>query len=165
MLNLELAKYDLETRKFEKFLELARAKFGRRYYEVESSFRGFGDGFFLGKDFIYLPDDEAFYFVDEKDPLNRFNGLFDGRTFGNGKFVLILESMHGQENDGKIKKLDEVWHHPQQPGDPNYCNIIEMWNLEAKNFFDSIKLGNLHQNPELIQKLGNPELYEKNKIK
>tara|TARA_R110000868_G_scaffold149611_4_gene372108 strand:+ start:616 stop:933 length:318 start_codon:yes stop_codon:yes gene_type:complete len=31
------------------------------------------------------------YFLDKKDPLNRFDGLFDGRTYGNGMFVLVDE--------------------------------------------------------------------------
>jgi len=29
--------------------------------------------------------------LDKKDPLNRFGGLFDGSTHGNGMFVLIDE--------------------------------------------------------------------------
>jgi hypothetical protein len=30
------------------------------------------------------------YKKDEKDPLNRFGGLFDGRTYGEGRFVLVV---------------------------------------------------------------------------
>jgi hypothetical protein len=147
MINLRLAEYNLETGKFERFLEL-------------------GKDFLFGGDYIMFARESGYFYIDsagqeyreqfrdEKDPLNRFGGLFDGRTYGNGRFVLILQSMHGQEGDGKVKELDEVWHHPDQPDDPNYHNIIKMWNLEERNFFCSVKKGNLHENPELYDRIG-----------
>lgn len=88
-MQLKLAEYNLETGKFERFLEL-----------------GADDGFAYCGDYIFatwlrpeheLGEDYASYYLkrfdkDEKDPLNRFNGLFDGITYGDGRFILIINN-------------------------------------------------------------------------
>jgi hypothetical protein len=83
MLKLKLAEYNLETKKFERFLEL-------------------GKDFLYGGDFIIFTRSSGYFFIDtasqecreqfkdQKDPLNRFNGLFDGITYGQGRFVLVV---------------------------------------------------------------------------
>ena len=52
--------------------------------------------FLLGKDFVGFRYNVAYegerlevFKKDEKDPLNRYNGLYDGFTYGNGRFVLM----------------------------------------------------------------------------
>ena len=85
MINLKLAEYDLKTGKFVRFLEL-------------------GKEFLFGGDIIVfhnpsLQNNYKYvdccgvthidYKKDETDPLKRFNGLFNGITFGKGIFILI----------------------------------------------------------------------------
>lgn len=150
-MQLKLAEY--KDGKFERFGELLSAK-RAEYGQFDSDQRG-KIFFELGKDFISVTEvwqsgAIANRFInkkDEKDPLNRFNGLFDGRTYGEGRFVLIESSRKGES-----KELDDIWHHSQQPDDPNYCNIVEIWNLDS-DFGLSMKLGNLHENPELWEKV------------
>jgi hypothetical protein len=81
MIYLRIAEYNLQTGKFERFLELGS---------------DYGSFFYCG-DCVGIWDKSseikngAHYFQDVKDPLNRFDGLFDGMTYGNGRFVLIIE--------------------------------------------------------------------------
>lgn len=124
MLNLRLAQYSAEG-KFEKFLEL-------------------GEDFVYGGNYISLNSDLVVkngrwepirvFFKDEKDPLNRFNGLFNGRTYGNGKFVLI-------ENKLRRKKIEI--------GEGEWDDEFVWGSAETNSF--SFK--NLHQNPELWEKI------------
>jgi hypothetical protein len=124
MINLKLAEYDLNTGKFQEFLELYNlCKFSKEI------------AFLLGQDSIRIIEHEICgdywdYEKDKKDPLNRFNGLFDGRTFERGKFVLIRDNEDDYENIfeySMTKKEDGEW----QPS------------------------GNLHENPELYEKIKN----------
>jgi len=81
-MKLRLAEY--KDGKFERFLEL-------------------GKDFLYGGDFIIFTRSSGYFFIDtacqeyreqfkdQKDPLNRFNGLFDGRTYGKGRFVLVKD--------------------------------------------------------------------------
>lgn len=92
MINLKLAEYNLETGKFERFLEI-----GKDF--------GYLGSYIL---ILYSEDEDAEYSgeksfpLDQKDPLNRFNGRFDGRTYGNGRFVLV-ESKIISPYDKKIE--------------------------------------------------------------
>lgn len=75
---LKLAEYNAEG-KFERFLELGKDfGYGGNYIELKQNFMQRGD-------IRWTQNIEK----DEKDPLNRFNGLFDGRTYGEGRFVLM----------------------------------------------------------------------------
>lgn len=74
-------------------LKLAEYKDGKfkRFLELGTRIDNFG---FCGEEIIIFDTDckeyDFFSFKkDEKDPLNRFNGLFHGRTYGEGRFVLI----------------------------------------------------------------------------
>lgn len=84
-MHLKLAEYNLETGEFEKFLEL-------------------GKDFVYGGDYIFITEKmtmlgvwglgEQFAFQkDKKDRLNCFDGLFDGMTYGGGRFVLQVISI------------------------------------------------------------------------
>jgi hypothetical protein len=94
-MELKLAQYNLETGKFDRLLELASPILIPGYVDEYYEFK---NGFLLTKGAVevFLESDntisESIYFKDEKDPLNRFNGIFDGRTYGEGKFVLIDEN-------------------------------------------------------------------------
>jgi len=148
-MQLKLAEYNLKDGKFEKFLEL-----GRDFV--------FGGEFILFveradiQDAIQLPDyisKKDFYFIDEKDPLNRFNGLFDGRTYGEGRFVLI----RGDE--------DDIYHFVFPYRGSHAINFEVRENkyfpksqkISAQNTWESAKeakiTGNLHENPELWEKI------------
>ena len=77
MINLKLAEYDLKTGKFERFLELGKEfTYGGDYIIIASVVNNRAN--LLGT-----------FNLDKKDPLNRFNGLYDGFTYGNGRFVLM----------------------------------------------------------------------------
>lgn len=80
-MKLKLAQYNSEA-KFERFLELGK------------DFRYCGDMVmtFFHIDKMTPKRQLGFngqYTKDEKDPLNRFDGWFDGRTYGEGRFILI----------------------------------------------------------------------------
>jgi hypothetical protein len=74
MISLKLAEYNKEG-KFKRFLNC-----------------GIEDRQFLFGDKVIRINGlcEEDYYKDEKDPLNRFNGRFDGITYGEGRFVLII---------------------------------------------------------------------------
>ena len=97
MINLKLAEYDLETGKFKRFLELGKdfgyygnfilvsndlsQNFAEENTPVSESEQDGSCG--------SIPSSVVRVLKDKKDPLNRFNGLYDGFTYGNGRFVLI----------------------------------------------------------------------------
>ncbi len=120
MIDLKLAEYDLETWKFKMFHNLMDGGFlyGGKYIQVTEVSEAEGQ--------VYHIKQDNDYYLDNKDPLNRFNGLFDGVTFGNGRFVLII-------NNGDIVV--------QSPDSGNY--------FHGKRPFTHEK-GNLHENPELF---------------
>ena len=137
MIDLKLAKYN-EEGKFEKYLEL-----GKDFM--------FG-GFSIHLQYVYIPPmndedringiipdmeaDFSRWLLDEKDPLNRFNGLFNGRTYGGGMFVLI----HDNQDDFKV-----VCNSPIAPFyDPP--SIEQQYESKERIF-------NIHENPELWSKI------------
>ncbi len=145
MINLKLAKYNKDG-KFQGFLEL-------------------GKDFLFGRDYILIIKVEAVitfsrFDKDKKDPLNRFNGLFDGLTYREGRFVLIeiLNNALSEhdivnspiENDGfsfqgVVKKF------PSGFGIINQHGSYKLLNVHEEIFWD--KIGNLHENPELYEKI------------
>jgi hypothetical protein len=89
-MQLRLAEY--KNGKFERFLELTDADL---FVSPSGMIEFEKEGFLLGKDSILVLSmfdgfNSDYYNKDEKDPLNRFDGLFDGRTYGNGRFVLVV---------------------------------------------------------------------------
>ena len=109
----------------------------------EGNFKGFLE---LGEEFGYYGN--KIHFVgtnscnwswngsDRKDPLNRFNGLFDGRTYGEGRFVLI------QDDEDDIKTVCNL------PVAPFYDPLSVNQKYELKDV-----IFNLHENPELWDKI------------
>lgn len=126
MINLKLAEY--KDGKFERFLEL-----GSNY----------GNFFYCG-DCIGIWDESPeikngkHCFKDEKDPLNRFDGLFDGRTYGEGRFVLI-ENNQDDIYKCQIASEEEIRESYRRDGFYTWENRI--------------LIGNLHENPELFLKI------------
>ena len=94
MIDLKLVEYDLDG-KFLKFIELTdydrstRTSFlyGKDHIVINLRFKVREKGVLSGDNIEF-----CYFLKDQKDPLNRFNGLFDGRTYGEGKFVLIRET-------------------------------------------------------------------------
>jgi hypothetical protein len=77
---------------------------------------------------------------DEKDPLNRFDGLFDNRTYGEGRFILIVDEQDNVEN----ADID---------GRQGIYTTGFLKNTTNSYVFIGETLGNLHKNPELWKKL------------
>jgi hypothetical protein len=131
MITLKLAKY--ERGKLQGFLEL----YNICGFQRETTF-------LLGQDSIRIIQNEIFgdywnYEKDKKDPLNRFNGLFHGRTYGQGDFVLIQD-----DEDNIFKRVFyDGWE-----------DIIE-YSMTKKEDGEWQLAGNLHQNPELYEKIKN----------
>ena len=134
MINLRLAEYDLKTGKFVRFLAL-------------------GEDFVYGGDFvgiypqtvlqairkctIFSSDNFYKFEKDETDPLNRFNGRFDGRTYGEGRFVLIFNYQDNININIEYDGYEDVY-------------IYTLGTDIEANF---IEPENLHENPELYEKI------------
>ena len=166
MINLKLAQYN-EKGEFEKFLEL-------------------GKDFLLGGEFIVFhnPNNQhnykhidinglthIDYKKDQKDPFNRFDGLFDGRTYGEGRFVLICgfddyhypdtpSLRHWQDSFYEEKKLLRL---AKTISDEGFFQTFyfEQFSPEEKarlygyfSFSSGYATGNLHENPKLFNRLG-----------
>lgn len=145
MINLKLAEYNAEG-KFERFLEL-------------------GEGFLFGGNYIYLdplPElgEELFaddiYRKDPKDPLKRFDGLFDGRTYGDGRFVLVESKMIDRYDKKIMMSQDDIFFYDKYIQKAvafiNFDDWLEIEKEAASNPNFKI-LGNLHENPELYEKI------------
>jgi hypothetical protein len=86
MINLRLAEYDLKTGKFVRFLELGKDfVYGGDFVGVypQTALQA------IRKCTIFSSDNFYKFEKDETDPLNRFNGRFDGFIYGSGRFVLM----------------------------------------------------------------------------
>ena len=77
------------------------------------------------------------YKKDKKDPLNRFNGRFDGRTYAEGRFVLIINY---QDNINKNIEYD------------GYEDVY-IYTLGTDIEANFIEPENLHEDPELYEKI------------
>jgi hypothetical protein len=157
MINLKVAEYNKDG-KFQGFLELCKTQLLVNYnFEIEID----EEGFLFGKDCIIkishgfdcLSNIETFY-KDEKDPLKRFNGLFDGRTYGEGRFVLIQDEDFGvYEQKFFDKKHEEFGYGLNLKGNIS-CTFKNASSFTGNVYSTSPKLiGNLMENPELYEKI------------
>lgn len=152
MINLKLAEYDLKTGKFVRFLEQEDFEYFAPEYEdfklptetTDWLFDFKDKKFLLGKDFVGFRYNVAYegerlevFKKDEKDPLNRFDGLFNGRTYGKGRFVLIINN---QDNINKNIEYD------------GYEDVF-IYTLGTDIETNFIEPENLHENPELYEKI------------
>ncbi len=162
MINLKLADYGQNKDKFERFLELgADFVYGGNYIFLD----GIDEHYFsdeknengeTGLDFLQLAGHELYstgiYKKDEIDPLNRFKGLFNGRTYGEGRFVLMCQ----------LKDKDDLYEDTVICAKPDqgYSEILG-YGLIQNDFMNISKTypriwkeacGNLHQNPELYER-------------
>jgi hypothetical protein len=200
-MQLKLAEY--KDGKFERFLELGKDfVFGGEYIIITGlnldKLREDPRYYDLDTDLTNI----SIYPLDKKDPLNRFDGLFDGRTYGGGGFVLLrgfqvpiecqvdLEFVDEQYKEdfineairNKIIDLNIHWQDSVYKRKAIYSSKI-IWDVlsilpEAGNNYGSypdafefprityscdsgaLRLieeakfeGNLHQNPELYEKI------------
>lgn len=134
-MNLKLVEY--KERKFEKFLKLGKDfVYGGDFIEIKTFLK---EGYMEGGYEVVTgarPITEK-YSKDETDPLNRFDGLFDGRTYGEGRFVLVLDDQDSVKEPDYVAFSGKSW--------------------EPESFSGKIKkgklIGNLHENPELYDKI------------
>ncbi|MEY2888271.1 MAG: hypothetical protein RL027_611 [Pseudomonadota bacterium] len=183
MINLKLAEYNKDG-KFERFLELYNlCKFSGEM------------AFLLGQDSIRIIEHEICgdyfnYERDKKDPLKRFDGLFDGRTYGEGRFVLIkstnivgfkflplskpLSNLTELKDDNIIYQDDFISANMKYGSRPDSFRAIglviengDIMQTKLQDYWwDSIGachpatgkseteiVGNLHENPELYEKI------------
>jgi hypothetical protein len=152
MINLKLAEY--KDGKFQSFLELCKTELLVNYnFEIKIN----EEGFLFGRDciikishgIICLSEIETFY-KDEKDPLNRLGGLFDGRTYGEGDFVLIKDD---EDDIYQCYDVYERWH--RRKGDVNSSELTDYDNegYSDEDYRICENQGNLHENPELYEKI------------
>ena len=141
-MNLKLAEY--KDGKFERFVEL-----GSNY-----------GNFFYCRDCVGIWDESpeikngAHYFQDEKDPLNRFNGLFDGQTYGNGRFVLI-EIVNNYPDYEFFKSGEDFYISHYGIAHKRFDKGGLLWRADYDELDnpDMVKVGNIFQNPELWEKV------------
>jgi hypothetical protein len=148
MINLKLAEYNKDG-KFQGFLELYNlCKFsGER-------------AFLLGQDSIRIIEHEICgdywdHEKDEKDPLNRFNGLFNGMTYGEGRFVMFVnDNFSIYEQKFFDKKHEEFGYGLNLNGNIS-CTFKNASSFTGKylNSTSPKLIGNLMENPELYEKL------------
>ena len=138
-MDLKLAEYDLETGKFEKFRKCGSDS-GEFSYAV--------DMIGIWEDFGFTNGE--WYDFDEKDPLNRFDGRFDNRSYGNGRFVLIADD---EDDIFQCFNVLETWH--RRRGDVNPSELEDYHNdcYDGDDYRVCAKLGNLHESPELYDKI------------
>lgn len=140
-MEMKLVEYDLETGRFRKFLQLAECDIFNNSCDVDNSVSK--AGFLFGYDrviIVYESGDLETFQKDEKDPLNRLDGLFNGRTYGNGRFVLIEN-----DEDGVIES--------NYFGEKYHC-LGNNLNILPSPIHSELKfIGNLHENPELWEKV------------
>lgn len=138
--NLKLADYNKEG-KFEKFLELGKDfLFGGDFLTLNIiSIAPTIEKNCINRDVPKISIEYGKIVKDQKDPLNRFNGLFDGRTYGNGRFVLEIN-----EQD-KITKCNT--------GHSVYYLLGNKIQSEDREYEIRSIAGNLHENPELWEKV------------
>jgi hypothetical protein len=161
-MNLKLAEY--KDGKFEKFLELDSldAKSGETFtyasdYIELLEYVDYDDGSGMRVDHCHA----EIYEKDEKDPLNRFDGLFDGRTYGEGKFVLIETPNRRFDEAFSINNFDVIKndgkYYVYRDGVPTrYDDSLYGWHWKA-GYCGFIKefenVGNLIENPELWERV------------
>jgi hypothetical protein len=91
-MELELA--DCQNGEFKNFYKLGK-DFGYFGDFIYVNFNNFGDheyNYFESETYKHDGMVEFYAYVfyrDEKDPLNRLDGLFDGKTYGKGRFILV----------------------------------------------------------------------------
>lgn len=125
-------------------------------YNKEEKFEGFfecGEGFLFGGDFIVLnrlafDRKEFIYKKDEKDPLNRFNGFFNGRTYGNGCFILIEDDEDDVYDQKRYVMVNNIENNIAWVSHFTKKNLLRGYSVP-----DPELIGNLHQNPELYKKI------------
>lgn len=151
-MQLKLAQYNAEG-KFERFLELGRNP---------DHFVYFGDGisYIEEKEGERFPWIEHTLYKDEKDPLNRFDGLFDSRTYGNGRFILVRWCGQEWEDSIYISEMstyafDEAAILKYGAEEVSFVTKDKhyIWDEAAEIFSLYEHKGNIHQQPELWSKI------------
>lgn len=128
MIELKLAEYDLKSRKFLRFYSFGKSKYSFFY----------GGDTLLIQHYSEILAAEFHVNKDEKDPLKRFNGLFDGRTYGEGRFVLIERNYDDLYQ--KVSKYGDEFRTMELGERANNLNLFVTFHHK----------GNLHENPELF---------------
>jgi len=159
-MQLKLAEY--KDGKFEKFLELGKS-FG--YFDdfilvsndYEQDFRAeytpISDTELDGSCGPVDPTAERFA-LDKKDPLNRFDGLFDGRTYGEGRFVLVKDEDFDVYKHKFFSQKDERYAYGLKLNGKISCKF-DSSGFIGRYVMSTLPqlIGNLMENPELFSKI------------
>jgi hypothetical protein len=140
MINLKLAEYNKDG-KFQGLLEL-------------------GKDFLFGGDYILIIKVEATitfsrFDKDKKDPLKRCNEIFNGLTYGEGRFILIENDNFSIYQQKFFCKNMEKFGYGLSLGGKISCSLKNFSEFGNK-YIDTMlpeKIGNLFENPELYEKI------------
>lgn len=142
MINLKLAEYDRKTAKFKRFLELDRIEDEDENNPTFGYFKDYVKIYWYDYPVLHSEFKQDIFELDQKDPLNRFNGLFDGRTYGEGRFVLI-------QNDEDSYATNYLCMKPFKAEIAG--EVIDTSQIKEVEIYAG-KI-NIHQNPEFYEKL------------
>ena len=148
-MQLKLAEY--KDGKFERFLELGKDFiYGGNYIVLVKeipAFLGFAD---------LLGCDPYIFKKDEKDPLNRFGGIFNNRSYGEGRFILVESKIIDRLGKKITMSQDEIFSYNEYI--QRACDFINFHHWQETE--DQVErnpnfkiLGNLHEQPELWGKV------------
>ena len=150
-MQLKLAEY--KDGKFERFLELGKDfVYGGNFVCVypQTALQA------IRKCTIFSSDNFYKFEKDEKDPLNRFGGIFNNRSYGEGRFVLIESKIIDRLGKKIIMSQDEIFSYNEYI--QRACDFINFHYWQETE--DQVErnpnfkiLGNLHEQPELWEKV------------
>ncbi len=153
-MQLKLAEY--KDGKSERFLEL-----GEEYEGHQCQFGYYGDFIKVYSARADSYGDGYYKFEkDEKDPLNRFpdasgKGLFDGKTYGDGRFVLVKDEDFGVYEQRFFDKEREEFSYGLSLDGKISCTFKNASRFAGKYVSSTLPklIGNLIENPELWEKV------------
>jgi len=143
-------------------LKLAEYKNGKfyRFLELGKDFGYFGD-FILIKPNQYWGEvkysEDCLYGKqinkDKTDLLNRFNGLFNSRTYGEGRFVLIIKYDKHFQDDIICHQVGIGRDFEDLPILDKKYSLYGSRSMIVPISSEYGYIGNLHENPELYEKI------------
>lgn len=154
-MQLKVAEYKNE--KFVGFLELGRDFiYGGNFIEVwfEPKIRE-GLQIQISSEELVEEGTCQHYLKDEKDPLNRFGGIFNNRSYGEGRFILVKDGDFGVYEQKLFDKKHEEFGYGLSLDGKISCTFKNTDQFVGKYASSTLPklIGNLIENPELWEKV------------